>query len=700
MAKNGGGASPAERMNELTFAGWLAEFTAARAERRKASGDGVIIGSAAIEESQVDADGRVRRCDIRFNTASGRKLASGELKRPEVSEGRDPRNEVLRSDARRKAVARGLPYYFTCNIADVVLYEVAATPQHDDVEVGAFQLAPITRSAQAVAYRDQIAARWSDFMDALEAKLVAVGRTRPTVTTEDVVAIRDAIYAVANEALPRVLRRVRADPTLADDLRHESAKSFYFPAFLEPQSADQFREELMQMVRFGVFVVTQKLILYRVLEDAGPRRAIPFTLDPLEVSEASTDPQAIHATLEQAFSLAIKRSQDFETAFLPEPFVDLVFSEPEGAQEVTDCSVGESWHRLVNTVKNVSWLCISQNIVGLLYEVIVEERFRHQLGQFYTPEDVVDLLTAFAIREPGDTVLDPATGGGSFLRAAYNRKRALNETHELALATIWGCEITAFAAELSTVALASSDTKEPAAYPRVLLKDFFDLRPHLTTDMEIPGELGKLRVPNTFDAVIGNPPYISYRRLTNQANILGALTHPASDLALPKFSGKSDAYVWFIVHATQFLGTGGRLAFVVSSAILFSDYGIPLIRFIGRHYRVCAVIESMVERWFPDADTNTVLLMLERELLEDRRSQHEIRFVRLRRPLAQLIPDPGRDDRRSRIEELIELILGADASEDDPRMQVNVVRQGEDGGLQIELKEDSGEVYLEEEDEE
>jgi hypothetical protein len=383
----------ADALNELTFAGWLAEFTATRAKSREGAGEPVLIASGAIEERQVDSDGRVRRCDLRFNSASGRKLASGELKRPEVPEGRDPRNEKLRFDARRKAIARGLPYYFTCNMATVVLYAMASTPLEDDTEVGEFNLAPINRSGQATAYRTQINDHWNEFLDVLEGKLTAVGRSRPTVTTEDVIAIRDAIYAVANEVLPRVLRRVRAAPSLAEELRQESLRSFNFPAALEDKYPDRFREELIQMTRFGIFVVTQKLILYRVLEDAGPRRSEPYQLDQLDVSRASTDPQAIRTVLDQAFSLAIRRSKDYETAFLPQPLVDLVFSDPEGPTETAQCQVGEVWNYLLATVKNVSWLSISQNIIGLLYEVIVEERFRHQLGQFYTPEDVVDLLT-------------------------------------------------------------------------------------------------------------------------------------------------------------------------------------------------------------------------------------------------------------------------------------------------------------------
>ncbi|WP_020467750.1 HsdM family class I SAM-dependent methyltransferase [Singulisphaera acidiphila] len=691
---------PTDAMNELTFAGWLAEFTATRAKRREDAGEPVLIASAAIEERQVDAEGSVRRCDLRFNSSSGRKLASGELKRPEVPEGRDPRNEKLRFDARRKAVARGLPYYFTCNIADVVLYQVANNPTEDDLEVGAFNLAPITRSGQAEAYRAQIDKQWSEFLDALEVKLTAIGRTRPTVTTEDVIAIRDAIYAVANEVLPRILRRVRADPSLAEELRQESARSFNFPAALQEKFPDKFREELIQMLRFGTFVVTQKLILYRVLEDAGPRRSDPYRLDQLDVPRASTDPQAIKTVLDQAFSLAIRRSKDYETAFSPQNFVPLVFTDPEGAQETAECQIGEVWHQLLTTVKNVSWLSISQNIVGLLYEVIVEERFRHQLGQFYTPEDVVDLLTGFAIRAPGELVLDPATGGGSFLRSAYHRKRALGENHASALATIWGCEITAFAAELSTVTLVTSDTHEPAAYPRVLLRDFFELRPGLETELEIPGELGRLKIPTEFDAVIGNPPYISYRRITNQPKILNALATARDDITMPKFTGKSDAYLWFIVHATQFLKNGGRLSFVVSSAILFADYGIPLIQFIGHHFRIRAIVDSTVERWFADADTNTVLLLLERETDAEARSSNSIRFVRLRRPLAQLIPDPSSPDRRGRIEELVAQLLEASATEDDPRMQVNLVVQGTDGGLQIEAGNDDDEEGLLEEDDE
>ncbi|WP_164848472.1 class I SAM-dependent DNA methyltransferase [Sinorhizobium meliloti] len=669
-------------MNELTFAGWLAEFTALRADRKTQAGEDVLIGAAAIEERQMDEAGAVRRCDIRFNTAKGRKLASGELKRPEVAEGRDPRNENLRHDARRKALARGLPYYFTCNMAKVVLYEVATSRDRDDEEIGEFELAPITNSSQAAAYKSRMEEGWARFLDEMEARLVAVSRTRPSVTTDGVIALRDAIFAIADEARSRVARRLLADPTLADQIASEALQSFNFSATLDRRFPAKFEEEVTQILRFGAFVIAQKLVLYRVLEDAGPRRPDPFHLDALVIAPQSTDPKAVSDTLENAFSLAIRRSGDFETAFLPRPFVDLLFTDALGIEETRDCRVGEVWSRLQGAVNDASWISISQNIVGLLYEVIVEERFRHQLGQFYTPEDVVDFLVSFAVREPNDVVLDPATGGGSFLRAAYQRKRELGSSHDGSLATIWGCEITAFAAELSTITLATSDTHQAAAYPRVLLRDFFSISPGLETELEIPGASGRLIIPQQFDAVVGNPPYISYRRIDNGTEIMRALVRDQG-ITLPKFSGKSDAYLWFIVHATQFLRNGGRLSFVVSSAMLFSDYGIPLIRFLGHHFKIVAVVDSIVERWFAEADTNAVLLLLERESDEEVRSANLIRFVRLRRRLTQIIAPPQSQERRGSIEDFLEEMIASDGRVEDPRMQVNIVPQGKEGGLAL-----------------
>jgi hypothetical protein len=695
------GGMVSEPMNEQTFVAHLSGTTRLWAERwQQKTGNQPLIASGEVEERQVDpATGRVLRCDIRLNAANGKKLASGEMKRPEHPDGRDVRGEPLRKDARRKAIARGLPYYFTCNMAELALYFVSPRPGAQDIEEAHYQLAPVRQSADVEAYKDQIDAVWCRFLDDLETRLRAVETTRPPVTTQDVVALRDAIDAIADEALERTAHAVAADTSLADRIRDEAHAAFGFAVALVPSKKVTFRDELRQILRLGAFAHAQKLVLYRVLSESGPKRREPFKLDPLPSVASLTDPTAVRDALLSAAHHAIRRSKDYETAFNPHPMDDAVFIDPRTREDVSACRVGEVWQMLLDRVSRVSWVAISQNLVGFLYESVVDPEFRHQLGQHYTREDVVDILTTFAIHEPGDLVLDPASGAGSFAVSAYRRKRALGATHEQALSETWASEVTAFAAELTTVALATADTHQPAAYPRALLYDFFLITPGMRTPLQIPGEAEPLKVPTAFDAVVGNPPYISYRRQTegSQQLVLKALVKDAKALSLPAFSGKSDAYVWFIVHATRFLKNGGRLAFVVSSAILFSDYGIPLIRFLGRHFRILGIVDSIVERWFVDADTNTVLLLLTREENASARRGNDIRFIRLRRPLAQLLPDPANPSRRDALEQFVEELLSSESTTSDPRFQVSLVAQGEEGGLTF--VGESGEEAGEEEDE-
>src|SRR3970282_2150562 len=97
----------------------------------------------------------------------------------------------------------------------------------------------------------------------------------------------------------------------------------------------------------------------------------------------------------------------------------------------------------------------------------------------------------------------------------------------------------------------------------------------------------------------------------------------------------------------------------------------------------------MVEQWFPDADTNTVLLLLEREPDKAARVKNEMRFIRLRRPLAQFFPGPTDGGRRGGIEEFLEIIMSTKPIDDDPRMQINAIKQGLEGGLVLDV-DDNG----------
>ena len=121
-----------------------------------------------------------------------------------------------------------------------------------------------------------------------------------------------------------------------------------------------------------------------------------------------------------------------------------------------------------------------------------------------------------------------------------------------------------------------------------------------------------------FDAVIGNPPYIrqevigpSGKRRIESRLALDQLASP--DAFWPRWSGRSDIYVYFFAHSIRFLKAHGRLVFLTASSWLDAGYGAALRQFLLNNFRVIAVIESAAESFFADASINTCITVLERD---------------------------------------------------------------------------------------
>ncbi len=93
------------------------------------------------------------------------------------------------------------------------------------------------------------------------------------------------------------------------------------------------------------------------------------------------------------------------------------------------------------------------------------------------------------------------------------------------------------------------------------------------------------------------------------------------------------------------------------------DYGKYLQEFFLEQYKIVAIIESKVERWFEEADINTCLVILQKCSQKKERDENLARFVYLKKPLTHFIP-PADDNweteinRRNQVEKLRELILG------------------------------------------
>ena len=272
---------------------------------------------------------------------------------------------------------------------------------------------------------------------------------------------------------------------------------------------------------------------------------------------------------------------------------------------------------------------------------------RHRYGQHYTPREVARLLAAFAVRSPGDLVFDPSCGDGRLLEEALKLKRQPGRHPSIRS----GASDQVFGVERSATAVKAA-LRTGAC---VAAADFFDVRPGASFKSSMPGAYKNesIALPLGFDAVVGNPPYIRQEviGLKGKRRIEARLARDRAaspDVFWPRWSGRSDIYVYFFAHSICFLKDHGRLVFLTASSWLDAEYGAALREFLLKNFRVIAVIESATESFFADASINTCITVLEREADSRAREDHLIRFVRFNRSLSQILgEDRNRTARRA-----------------------------------------------------
>ncbi|MEA5408312.1 N-6 DNA methylase [Haloarculaceae archaeon H-GB2-1] len=306
-------------------------------------------------------------------------------------------------------------------------------------------------------------------------------------------------------------------------------------------------------------------------------------------------------------------------------------------------TIAESVATLLADVEATAIEDVEADVLGGIYEGLLPTVDRRALGQYYTHPLLAATLVRWAVPtgNSGDAdaepprVLDPATGSGAFLLEAYEHLRTSFPDRDAAdlLDAVVGLDVNRLPLQLTALSLANRSEEPSAERLDIRHGSFFDFSP--SDVAEDGGDDPPADTLGTFDAVVGNPPYIRHENLApDQEHFRSHLRRFGRDGETPYYDGskrlskKSDAYVYFATHATDFLVDGGRLAFVVPTKWLVSRYGQSFQTFLFDHYRLHAVV-GFDARAFEDALVDTVLVLLERCTDADERAATTTKFVRL-----------------------------------------------------------------------
>lgn len=393
---------------------------------------------------------------------------------------------------------------------------------------------------------------------------------------------------------------------------------------------------LQQFIAHTAFYTATRLLLVRAWEDSG--LLLPAVLYDGGFNNLMTALDNVGEVVANAFKRAGDRYPDLFARHNA-----LSWYEP--SEDVYASAV----YDLANTYLGD----LSDDILGEVYERQLARIDRKQLGQYYTPRDIIrtiwdlvgidDMADAAEAEDRPLRVLDIATGSGGFLVRAASRLRDRYMTARQAGASLtpksWladitdglaGCEIQQFSAYLAEVNLVlqfspllRSDKRLRLPALRIHCADTLTLHnpdvvalvqdgpevklsdnSGLQTAAEIAEKqesLDRLSDPYTsgewLDIAVGNPPYVGEKSIAATVADLQA-RHPY----WKQFSASHQDYLYyFLILGVSKLRQGGRFGFITTEYWLKDTGAAPLRRYLAQHAQIDRLVLFRDLKLFPDA---------------------------------------------------------------------------------------------------
>jgi type I restriction-modification system DNA methylase subunit len=317
-------------------------------------------------------------------------------------------------------------------------------------------------------------------------------------------------------------------------------------------------------------------------------------------------------------------------------------------------------------VYNFEW--ISADILGQVYEQylgkILEQTksgraklkngqaHRKEQGIYYTPTYIVDYIVKNTVGELSKNkkikakdikVLDPACSSGSFLIKAFDylytdlseRKDSkqyridsqgkYSVKTEILKKNLYGVDLDNKAVEITKLNLLLKAAEKNRRLPEEI--DLHIRHGNSLINDETIAMLNAFKwigdfQEESFDIVIGNPPYVRNTEL------------PTNDKEsfVKNYSSaykQYDIYVLFFEIGLKLLKNKGYLGFITSNKFIASEYGQKLRELILKKCRVVSLVDVSNLRIFKDASTYPVITILQKIKEEGYRRNNNIFFQRI-----------------------------------------------------------------------
>jgi type I restriction enzyme M protein len=323
--------------------------------------------------------------------------------------------------------------------------------------------------------------------------------------------------------------------------------------------------------------------------------------------------------------------------FINNLFDDLKGNHPEVFSDQSERVLSKSAtiERVVARLEGINLKDTQGDVLGRAFEIMLSDTFKGKdLGQFFTPREIVAFMLDLARENPdgpaldiqkGERFLDACAGSGGFLIAAYEDvyKHTLSNSGDpkqkelllkrLGQETFYGCEIEEKAARLGKLNMIvhAVDAQNAQWLHQNYLynEEYGGLKPQIEYEVDFGEGKKKQRIgPDSIDLILTNPPFgksvktesilLSYQ-FGHEVKSFKSKGRPPEKR--PKNS--QDSEVLFIEHYLRILKPGGKLLIVLPDGVLSNATAKPVRDYIREHAIIKAVI-SLPSETFASTGTS------------------------------------------------------------------------------------------------
>ncbi len=440
--------------------------------------------------------------------------------------------------------------------------------------------------------------------------------------------------------------------------KYSTFLGYYIWKALSNRPDDKEEENKQVFCKESIYVLINRLLFIRICEDKGligkkiiSNGGIEKLRDLLH-DEAFPDPD-LGVFKQIVFNFSYDRGNHLYNHFYEK-------NNPLDWYESGDGELDRVLSQVLWILNQFNFSKVDRDILGKIYEKYLPKEERKRLGEFYTPDEVIDYILDAVEYLPNKAIenkdlIDPACGSGGFLVRASRRliaryavkfdratpKEALDnkkwkdvlerltpkECEEIVNAValhIHGFDINPFAVNITEMNMLfqvvdlyfkankanrtfvvprfqiyGTDSLE-APMEQARITQFYDgSGKNMAKDLVTIGELKKKR----YDFVVGNPPYVKVQNLVSiQKELL--------EKSFKTARGLYDLYTLFVELGINMLSDTGKFGYIISDKFIQRGYGEPLKDIIAKETSIKEIIDFGDTPVFEDVTNYPLILVL------------------------------------------------------------------------------------------